>query len=52
MVGSGVDATSLPGLLRTASGVIVGSALKVDGRWDHELDPERIARIIEARHAG
>ena len=52
MVGSGVDATSLPDLLRTASGVIVGSALKVDGRWDRELDPERIARIIEARDAG
>lgn len=51
MVGSGVGATSLPWLLRVASGVIVGSALKVDGRWDNELDPDRIARIIEARHA-
>ncbi len=52
MVGSGVDATSLPELLGTASGVIVGSALKVDGRWDNELDPARIARIIAARPAG
>lgn len=50
MVGSGVTAESLPGLLNRASGVIVGSTLKVDGRWENELDPARISRFIKARH--
>jgi membrane complex biogenesis BtpA family protein len=52
MVGSGVTHESVRGLLSRASGVIVGSELKVDGRWENELDPERISRFIKARHAG
>jgi uncharacterized protein len=49
MVGSGATPESLPSLLHRASGVIVGSALKVDGHWENDLDPARISRFIEAR---
>lgn len=52
MVGSGVTSESLPDLRNRANGVIVGSALKIDGHWENELDPERIRRFIEARNDG
>ena len=39
LVGSGVTATNLATVLRQADGVIVASALKVDGVWWNPVDP-------------
>ena len=49
VVGSGATADSLPDLLGHADAVIVGSAIKKDGHWANELDPERIRSFVEAR---
>lgn len=51
LVGSGVTARSVRGLLRTADGVIVGTALKRDGRVQAPVDPRR-ARDFVARARG
>lgn len=53
IVGSGATPESIPDLLRVASAVIIGSAIKVDGDWRKQVDPERAARAAEARdHVG
>ncbi|MEE2973512.1 MAG: BtpA/SgcQ family protein [Planctomycetota bacterium] len=49
VVGSGATPETLPGLLQHATAVIVGSALKVDGDWANELDPERVRAFVAAR---
>lgn len=49
LVGSGATPGTLAGLFRHADAVIVGSALKVDGRWDNDLDERRIDALIAAR---
>jgi membrane complex biogenesis BtpA family protein len=49
LVGSGATADSIPDLLKRAHGVIVGSDLKIDGRWDNELDPQRVRSCVAAR---
>jgi membrane complex biogenesis BtpA family protein len=41
LVGSGVTAANLSAVLGHADGVIVASALKVDGLWWNAVDPER-----------
>ncbi|MDG2422496.1 MAG: BtpA/SgcQ family protein [Phycisphaerales bacterium] len=48
LVGSGATAETIPGLLKYANGVIIGSDLKVDGKWDNDLDPKRIEAIIKS----
>ncbi len=48
LVGSGVDATSVKQTLEVAHGVIVGSALKVDGQWANPVDPAAAARLVDA----
>lgn len=50
-VGSGATAETIGGLLRHADGVIVGSAIKVDGRWDSPPDLERCRALIDAANA-
>ena len=50
IVGSGATAQSIPDLMNRAHGVIVGSDLKVDGRWDGELDMKRVEAVV-ASHA-
>ncbi|RMH26897.1 MAG: hypothetical protein D6693_06270 [Planctomycetota bacterium] len=55
LVGSGATASSLPALLEHADGVIVGSAIKEDGRWDRPVDHDRcraMARAFRAAAAG
>ena len=49
LVGSGATGANLSRLFAHADGVIVGSALKVDGAWMNELDGARIAAIVRAR---
>lgn len=50
-VGSGATAETIGELLWHADGVIVGSAIKVDGRWDNPPDPERCRAVIKAARA-
>ena len=48
LVGSGVTPQNMKQMLAKASGLIVGSYLKVDGLWSNPLDMARCARIVDA----
>jgi len=48
-VGSGVTEENLKSVLRYADGVIIGTALKKDGKTINEVDAERVKRIISQR---
>jgi hypothetical protein len=48
LVGSGVTPETAADLLAVADGLIVGTAVKRDGRLDNPVDPERVARLVEA----
>lgn len=48
LVGSGVTHETVAGALRTAHGVIVGSALEAEGEAGRPVDPERVRRLVEA----
>ena len=50
-VGSGASASTVASLLQNADAVIVGSDLKVDGRWEKSLDPVRARAFVEAAHS-
>ena len=47
IVGSGTTPDTLDELWSLAQGFIVGSYLKKDGRWENDLDPERIRKLID-----
>ncbi len=48
LVGSGVTATSVKGILAHADGVIVGSSIKADGVWTSPVDPGRASAMVKA----
>lgn len=48
LVGSGATAATVGSLLAKANAVIVGSDLKVDGRWRNALDPKRVEEFVRA----
>jgi uncharacterized protein len=48
IVGSGVTAATIRSVKGIATAVIVGSALKVDGRATNPVDPRRVHELIEA----
>jgi uncharacterized protein len=48
LVGSGVSARNVSLFLKEADGVIVGSALELEGQAGNRLDPERVRRFVEA----
>ncbi len=48
LVGSGVTVDTIPGILRVASGIIIGSAVMVGGEAARPVDPERVAAILRA----
>jgi uncharacterized protein len=48
LVGSGATPESAASLLEHARSLIVGSALKHDGVWSNDLDPDRVTRMVEA----
>lgn len=48
LVGSGVTAESVASILDVADAVIVGSSIKVDGRWANPVDERRAAAIVKA----
>ena len=47
LVGSGVTSDNVGDILAVVDGVIVASALKVDGRWWNAVDPERANRFVD-----
>ena len=47
-IGSGLDASNADELLRHATGAIVGTSLKEDGRVERPVDPARVARLRRA----
>jgi membrane complex biogenesis BtpA family protein len=47
-IGSGATADNAPSLLALADGLIVGSALKLDGRAGGPVDPERLEAFMSA----
>ena len=47
LVGSGVDPGNVGHILSIVDGVIVASALKVDGRWWNPVDDERAKQFVE-----
>lgn len=46
IVGSGVNAATISSFRGTASAVIVGSALKREGRAANEVDPRRVGQLL------
>jgi membrane complex biogenesis BtpA family protein len=48
LVGSGVAVETVAELLSVADGVIVGTAVKRDGRLANPVDPERVRRLVQA----
>lgn len=50
LVGSGTTLELLPQLMDRASGAIVGSWLKREGRVEAAVDPERAQRLVERRN--
>jgi membrane complex biogenesis BtpA family protein len=50
-VGSGVDQANVASTLQVCDGVIVGTALKVDGVVKHPVDSERAKRFVESAKA-
>ena len=50
LVGSGVTSENIGEILAVVDGVIVASALKVDGRWWNPVDPKRARQfVLQAR---
>lgn len=52
LIGSGVTPTNIDAAFEHADAVIVGSALKEDGHWANDLDPDRIAAVIRNKGGG
>ena len=48
ILGSGIDAENIARYYPLADGFIVGSSLKVDGRWSETVDARRVERLVAA----
>ena len=46
-IGSGINPTNV-GRFKKADGFIIGTFFKKEGKWQNELDKERINRLLEA----
>lgn len=51
VAGSGTNESNLSSILPHVDGVIVGTAVKVDGRTENPVDPGRIDRYVRAFRA-
>ena len=51
IVGSGVTPENAAGFAGSADAFIVGSSMKRDALWSNELDPDRVARMVDALRA-
>lgn len=47
LVGSGVDVNNVDRYMPHADAIIIGSSMKVDGRWQNAIDTERVKRFTE-----
>ncbi len=47
LIGSGATPSDVNQLFEYASGVIVGSYFKVDGRWENSIDPTRVREFVK-----
>ena len=47
LVGSGVDVTNVTSVIRSADGLIIGTALKSEGISANPVDPERVRRFMD-----
>ncbi len=54
IIGSGITAENISAYLNLADGVIVGSYLKFENKWQNPVDPERVkelmAKAVKLRH--
>jgi membrane complex biogenesis BtpA family protein len=48
LVGSGVTPDNIAAYAKDVNGVIVGSALKAEGRWENPPERARVTRMVEA----
>lgn len=48
LIGSGIDAYNIGDYWDLADGFIVGSSLKFDGRWENDVDPDRVSKLMKA----
>jgi membrane complex biogenesis BtpA family protein len=48
LIGSGLTAENLSEYIGLADGFIVGSYFKKDGKWNNEIDEERIVKFVDA----
>jgi len=42
-----VDRADIERILETADGIIVGTSLKIDGKTQNRVDPERAKRMVD-----
>ena len=47
LVGSGVDIKNVDNYLKLADGLIVGSWFKYDGKWENDIDPDRVSEFMK-----
>jgi len=52
LVGSGLTEENAAALLKHAQGAIIGSSIKVGGRPENPIDPERATRLVRAVREG
>lgn len=48
LVGSGVTESNVHEFAAFCDAIIVGSSLKVDGRWHNRVDADRVTRFVNA----
>ncbi len=51
LIGSGIDAENIGEYWDLADGFIVGSSLKFDGRWENDVDPDRVSKLMKTTAA-
>ena len=51
LVGSGVSLGNLSDYLNAADALIIGSWFKREGKWENEVEYERVARLMEKKRA-
>jgi predicted TIM-barrel enzyme len=47
LIGSGISVENIEAYFPHGDGFIVGSALKYDGFWENDIDPERLQKLVK-----
>jgi membrane complex biogenesis BtpA family protein len=50
LIGSGVTAENVAQFVPHSNGLIVGTSLKIDGKWNNAVDGERVKKLVEKVH--